>query len=153
MTQAQLSQSAFAKYLSERLQEPAVRAGYEDHAVLQRVIDRLVGFRKALGLTQTDVAKRMGVGQSTVSGFETEMSDPRLSTLQRYARAVEARLDVEIEWDATCDWVDNSTRPSRYRLMTVKAVEVKASPVAPSNVGSWAQEAARARREDFTLSA
>lgn len=96
-----LSRTAFAKYLPERLREPAVRAGYEDHAVFQRVIDRLVGFRKALGLTQTDVAKRMGVGQSTVSGFETEMSDPRLSTLQRYARAVEARLDVEIERTAS----------------------------------------------------
>jgi len=153
MTQVQPSQTAFEKYLAERLREPAVRAGYEDHTVLQRVIDRLIGFRKALGLTQTEVAERMGVGQSTVSGFETEMSDPRLSTLQRYARAVEARLDVVIDWDASCDWVDNSARLTGYKWTTIKPVEVSDSPVPPNVVGLWAREAARSRQQDFALSA
>lgn len=153
MTQTQPSQTAFDKYLAERLQEPSVRAGYEDHAVLQRVIDRLIGFRKALGLTQTDVARRMGVGQSTVSGFETEMSDPRLSTLQRYARAVEARLDVTIDWTADCDWVDPKAQLTGYKRTIVKPVEVSSSPVDASVVSLWAKEAARARRQGFTLSA
>ncbi|MBK8729720.1 MAG: helix-turn-helix transcriptional regulator [Tetrasphaera sp.] len=153
MTQVQTPQSDFDRYLAKRLEEPAVRAGYEDHAVLQRVIDRLVGFRRVLGLTQTDVAKRMGVGQSTVSGFETEMSDPRLSTLQRYARAVEARLDVTIDWSADCDWVDPKAQLTGYKRMIVKPVEVSSSPVDASVVSLWAKEAARARRQDFTLSA
>ncbi len=153
MTQTQPSQTAFDKYLAGRLQEPSVRAGYEDHTVLQRVIDRLIGFRKALGLTQTDVARRMGVGQSTVSGFETEMSDPRLSTLQRYARAVEARLDVTIDWTADCDWADPKAQLTGYKRTIVKPVAVSSSPVDASVVSLWAKEAARARRQDFTLSA
>jgi transcriptional regulator with XRE-family HTH domain len=150
MTQVQPSQSAFEQYLAERLREPAVRAGYEDHTVLQRVIDRLIGFRKVLGLTQKDVAERMGVGQSTVAGFETEMSDPRLSTLQRYARAVEARLDVVIDWDASCDWVDSSARQTGYRSTTIKPVEVIESPVPPKVVALWARTAS-SRRQDFAL--
>ncbi|MGV1008748.1 MAG: helix-turn-helix domain-containing protein [Dermatophilaceae bacterium] len=106
--------SAFQDYLHERLKEPRVRAGYEDHKALQGVIDKLVGFRRALGLTQGEVARRMGVKQPTVSGFETEMSDPRLSTLQRYARAVEAHIEVSVRWDAGCDWVTPAVRASRY---------------------------------------
>lgn len=35
--------------------------------------------------------------QPTVSGFEKEPSDPKLSTLQRYARALDARLRLVLE--------------------------------------------------------
>lgn len=44
------------------------------------------------GLTQADVAARLGVTQQTVAGFESGKHDPRMSMLQRYARAVGARL-------------------------------------------------------------
>lgn len=48
MTDDEKPQSAFEKYLAERLEEPAVRAGFEYRTMLQRVIDRLIGSRKAL---------------------------------------------------------------------------------------------------------
>ncbi|CAN5623018.1 type II toxin-antitoxin system antitoxin HigA [soil metagenome] len=145
--------SAFDEYLAERLQNPAVRAGFEDQSVTERLIDQLVGFRKALGLTQTEVAKRMGVGQSTVSGFETETSDPRISTLQRYARAVEARLEAKIHWEAACDWVESADRASGYKRTSVRTVEVSSSPVSPTAVTQWAREVDRSSRDNFVLSA
>ena len=88
--------SDFEKFLEVVLEDPAVRASFEDAATRHSVIDTLIRQRKTLGLSQAEVAKRMGVGQSTVAGFEKEMSDPRLSTLQRYARAVGASLSVEV---------------------------------------------------------
>ena len=97
--------SAFDDFLAEQLADPEVRAGYEDAMAARSVIDRLVGFRRALRLKQAEVAKRMGVTQSTVSGFETENSDPRMSTIQRYARAVEARAEIRLTWEANCDWL------------------------------------------------
>ena len=133
---ASSSPTAFESYLSQRLEEPAVRAGFEDEGLLQKVIDRLVGFRKALNLTQTDVAKRMGVKQPTVSGFETEMSDPRLSTLQRYARAVEARVEIKITWDAECDWVSESGPD--YEVDRVEAPRV-VRPRKRHDMASWPQ--------------
>ncbi len=39
----------------------------------------------------------MGVRQPTVSGFEKGSSDPRLSTVQRYARALDARVRLVLE--------------------------------------------------------
>ena len=86
----------FDNFLASVLQDPETRASYEDAQTRHRVVDVLVRFRQRLKMTQTDVAKLMRVKQPSVSGFETEGSDPRLSTLQRYARAVDATLCVHV---------------------------------------------------------
>ncbi|WP_328811833.1 helix-turn-helix domain-containing protein [Rhodococcus sp. NBC_00294] len=90
--------------------DPAYRAALEDAESLHEILDKLVKLRKALGLTQKDIAERLGVRQPTVSSFENESSDPRLSTLQRYARAVEGQITFRLEMPAHCDWI---TTPDR----------------------------------------
>ena len=104
-----LFEDEFGPYLDEAKQDPAFRAAFEDAEELHKILDSLVELRRTLGLSQTVVAERMGVRQPTVSGFETEGSDPRLSTLQRYARAVKARLRLILTVPADCDWASNST--------------------------------------------
>lgn len=87
------SGSRFEEFLVKAFEEdPVTRAAYEDAQSRSRLVDTLVRFRHRLGLTQTQVASAMGVKQPTISGFETEGSDPRLSTIQRYARSVDAVL-------------------------------------------------------------
>ena len=80
---------------------PELFAAVADAAVAQRVRDMLVKLRKMQVLSQTDVAKRMKVSQPTISEFENESGDVYLSTLQRYARAVGARLVIAVELDVT----------------------------------------------------
>jgi DNA-binding XRE family transcriptional regulator len=47
--------------------------------------DDIVMRRLQLGMTQTELAQRMGVTQATVAEFETcDYPDPHLSTLRRY---------------------------------------------------------------------
>ena len=53
----------------------------------------LVTRRLAAGLSQTEVAARMGTSQSAVARLEAGESDVRLSTLERYAAAVGLELD------------------------------------------------------------
>lgn len=55
-------------------------------------VDQLVRTRKELGLSQAQVAQMMGRSQSVVSDIETMSSDPRLSTLRRYALAIGAAV-------------------------------------------------------------
>jgi transcriptional regulator with XRE-family HTH domain len=98
-------------YVNDALEDPAFRAAYEDAQERHSIVDRLVALRRHLSLSQKIVATRMGVRQPTVSGFETEDSDPRLSTLQRYARAVEARLRVVVVLPSQCDWIAPSASP------------------------------------------
>lgn len=73
-------------------EDPEVIAGTADARAVERLVDTLVEHRLRLGLSQAEVAERMHTTQSAVSKFERAGGDPRLSTLQRYARAVEARL-------------------------------------------------------------
>lgn len=76
--------------------DPAVEQGRRHGAFIARLMDRLVGIREKYGLTQADVAARMGTTQSSVSNIERQAGDPRVSTLLRYADAVGAELDFNI---------------------------------------------------------
>lgn len=47
--------------------------------------------RERLGLTQEEVAQRSGVHSTEVSRIEAGKRDPKISTLERLARAVEVK--------------------------------------------------------------
>jgi DNA-binding XRE family transcriptional regulator len=65
-------------------------------AVLRRreLLRELGARRQQLGLSQTAVAALMGTSQSAVARLETGDVDVKLSTLERYAAA----LDQQVEW-------------------------------------------------------
>jgi ribosome-binding protein aMBF1 (putative translation factor) len=73
--------------------EMALRRMAAERAGLVR---ELVGQRQAAGLSQTEVAARMGTSQSAVARIESGATDTRASTLERYAAAVGG----EINWSA-----------------------------------------------------
>ena len=52
--------------------------------------------REDAGMTQEQVAERMGTKKSAISRIENNAGDLRLSTLQRYAEAVGRRLILEL---------------------------------------------------------
>ena len=60
------------------------------------VLENLVTWRKQCRLSQQVVAEWMDTTQSAVSELESGRIDPRLSTLQRYARALGKELHVMI---------------------------------------------------------
>jgi transcriptional regulator with XRE-family HTH domain len=61
-----------------------------------RVIDTLAEARRGAGLSQREVASRMGTSQPVVARLETGAADVRLSTLARYADAVGHDLDLRV---------------------------------------------------------
>jgi transcriptional regulator with XRE-family HTH domain len=62
-------------------------------AVAYGLIDELARRRASSGLTQSQVAARMGTSQAAIAKLETHRHDPRLSTLARYIAAI--RLPAE----------------------------------------------------------
>ncbi|MGH7642479.1 MAG: helix-turn-helix domain-containing protein [Candidatus Dormibacteria bacterium] len=63
----------------------------------QSLASELTKRRVRLGLSQTEVAARMGTSQSAVARLESGSSDLRLSTLERYAAAVDRELDWRLQ--------------------------------------------------------
>ena len=51
--------------------------------------------RKALGLTQSDVAKKQGIKQVNISNLERR-SDMLISTLKKYVEALGCELEINI---------------------------------------------------------
>ena len=52
--------------------------------------------REQAGMTQQQVAERMGTKKSAISRLENNAGDVRLSTLQRYAEAVGRRIVIQV---------------------------------------------------------
>ena len=71
--------------------EMALRRMSQDRGRLMR---ELAARRQDAGLSQTEIAARMGTSQSAVARLESGEADVRASTLERYAAA----LGTEITW-------------------------------------------------------
>lgn len=99
--------------LTSQGNDPAFAAALHDAQHRSRLIDDLVACRKATKVSQAVVAERMGIGQSTVSEFESGTADFFVSTAQRYARAVTAR--VRFVLDMPCDGPWAGASATHYR--------------------------------------
>ncbi|HXD32782.1 MAG TPA: helix-turn-helix transcriptional regulator [Pyrinomonadaceae bacterium] len=66
-----------------------------------KLAEKLTKLRLDLGLSQSDIAKRVGVkDRSTISGYEREEREPPLPVLLEYARLVPG-VTMEILCDDT----------------------------------------------------
>ena len=70
------------------LRDPAVRTEYEGLSDEFEIARELVSARSRAGLTQLEVATRMGTTQSVIARLEGGKRPPSLRTVQRYAQAV-----------------------------------------------------------------
>lgn len=91
----------------------------------------MAGARARSGLTQAEIAARMGTTQSAVARLESERSLPSLRTLQRFAEAVGARLVVTLEPLTVSPseklLADSKRRAKRRAGATSRAKTMKAS--------------------------
>lgn len=84
-------------------------------------VDQLVKLRKEHGLSQVEVAKIMGRTQSVVSDIETMSSDPRLSTLRRYALAIGAAVKHRVFQSASPHPLIAAERPEVIKARSASA--------------------------------
>ena len=79
-----------------KAESPEFADGYERGSDAFRIGMHLQLAREDAGMTQEQVAERMGTKKSAISRIENNAGDLRLSTLQRYAEAVGRRLILEL---------------------------------------------------------
>ena len=81
---------------AQLLADPSTRAAYDAQADEFAVARELIAARTQAGLTQADVAERMGTTQSTVARLEAGKAAPSMRSVQRYAQAVGCRAVVRL---------------------------------------------------------
>lgn len=78
------------------MRDPAFHREYGALAEEFAIAQELIKARTRAGLTQAQVAKRMGTTQSVVARLESGAAKPSLSTLVRYAKATGSRPVVKL---------------------------------------------------------
>ncbi|PTE20375.1 helix-turn-helix domain-containing protein [Cereibacter changlensis] len=78
--------------------------------------DRMAGAREAAGLSQEDLARRLGVRLKTVQAWEDDLSEPRANRLQMMA----GMLNVSLRWLLTGEG-EGLEGPSHPGALTGKA--------------------------------
>jgi DNA-binding XRE family transcriptional regulator len=82
------------------LANPALRAAYDALDEEYAALDALLSARKEAGLTQAQVAERMGTTASAVSRLESSLSSerhsPSFATLRKYAAACGKKLVISL---------------------------------------------------------
>ena len=84
----------------EWMKDPEFRAAYAAQFDEFAALDALLTARKAAGLTQAEVAARMGIKPSSLARIEGSLGNhkhsPSLETLRKYARACGKRLEIRL---------------------------------------------------------
>ena len=89
--------STFRQFKARALARPDVRKAYDELAEEFSFIDEVLKARAASGLTQAELAARVGTTQSAIARLEsgTPKHSPSIVTLQRYARAMGHRVEIK----------------------------------------------------------
>jgi predicted XRE-type DNA-binding protein len=88
----------YCEYRDKQMADAKFRAIYEEEAAKKELWMQLVVARQAAGLTQAELAKRLGVSQAQVARLEKKgYEDYTLNSLRRYVEALGAEFRLEVK--------------------------------------------------------
>ena len=89
------------RLVNKMLKNRAVRAEYTAQREEFVLLDELLRARRRAGLTQAEVAARMGTKTPAVARLEagggSQRHSPSVTTLRKYAEAVGCRLEIRLK--------------------------------------------------------
>ena len=118
------------KVLEEELADPALLARWQELALARAVAVWLARFRATSGLSQQQLAARLGVSQPVVARLESGEHVPKVETLLRLAETLgmSLRLDITPPQEARAakpegesTTVEQASTPGGARLQVVAA--------------------------------
>src|SRR6266516_4386101 len=85
---------SWSEVRDKRLSKPAARAGYERARRAFELAEEVRTLREKSGLSQAELARRIGSTQPAVARLEAGGVAPTIETLERIAGALDLDLDV-----------------------------------------------------------
>ncbi|MCC2631354.1 MAG: helix-turn-helix domain protein [Patescibacteria group bacterium] len=82
---------------AELLSNSEIREGYEKLALYRDVAGILVDMRSKEGLTQKEMAERIGISQSAIARYESGTYNPTLKFLEKVANATGNKVVIRLE--------------------------------------------------------
>jgi len=88
---------SYKQFKKELLKDKEIKQAYEGLGPEFALIGIIIKKRIEKGLTQKELAKKIGTKQSAISRFESGAYNPSFSFLQKVAGALDARLKVSLK--------------------------------------------------------
>ncbi len=82
---------------AELMKRPGFKKAYGDLEFEFRLIDAIITRRLKGGVTQGELAKKVGTKQSAIARFESGRYNPSLAFINKLSRALDLRLNVTSE--------------------------------------------------------
>ncbi len=86
----------YKQFKTKLLKDKEIKKAYEKLGPEFNLITMLIKKRIGKGLTQKELARKIGTKQSAISRLESGSYNPSLVFLQKVAKALDTRLKVEI---------------------------------------------------------
>ncbi len=87
---------SFSQLKKELLRDKGVKAAYDALELEFAIAEAIIAKRIEKGLTQTQLAKKIGTKQSAVSRLESGECNPSIHFLEKVAKALGLRLVVKL---------------------------------------------------------
>ena len=86
----------FDNYKKQALKNPKLRVEYDKLQPEFELINALINARKMKGITQTQLAQKIGTKQSVISRLEIGRANPTLGFLKKLAHALNSNLEIRL---------------------------------------------------------
>lgn len=87
---------SFDESLKKALKNPEFKKEYDALEAEYSLIEQLIGKRLEKGLTQKELASKIGTKQSAISRLEGGKFNPTLSLLNKVARALNTKIHISL---------------------------------------------------------
>lgn len=87
---------SFQSYLKKQLKDPETKKYYEEEGKKLEIAYQVIQLRKQHGISQLELAKKLGTTQSNVARLEAGQQNYTTDTLQKIAKVF--RRDLRIEF-------------------------------------------------------
>ncbi|MEM8553629.1 MAG: helix-turn-helix domain-containing protein [Pseudomonadota bacterium] len=90
--------------------------------------DRMAGAREKMGMSRSELAKRLGVKTSTIASWEEDLSEPRANKLQMLSGILNVSLTwlLTAEGDGLSGPVDDGTQDANVQAVLTEMRQMKA---------------------------
>jgi len=82
--------------LQERMQDSEFRRYYEYENIIQNIALRIAKIRQELGISQADLAKKLGTKQQVISRIEGGNQNLSVQMLLKISEALGAKINIEL---------------------------------------------------------
>lgn len=118
---------ALDQLLKDQLNDAEFRENWERTTLARAVAIQVIKYRAAHGLSQSGLARQLGVSQAVVGRLELGEHEPKIATLSKLARTLGLRFNIDIHPEHQD--VDSSDKDMTVERVASNGVElvVKAS--------------------------